>query len=63
VRFAGDVMQFFAAPQEEIAYSPQERKEDQDLLRVIQRGEIGPVPQQKVDELIRRISGFQLPGV
>jgi len=62
VRFAGDVMQP-SEPQEAIAYSPQEKKEDQMLLRAIQRGEIGPVPQKQIDELINRINGVRLRGV
>jgi len=62
VRFAGDVMQP-SEPQEAIAYSPQEKKEDQMLLRSIQRGELGPVPQKQIDELINRINGVRLRGV
>lgn len=62
MRFAGDVMQP-SEPQEAIAYSPQEKKEDQMLLRAIQRGEIGPVPQKQIDELINRINGVRLRGV
>ena len=62
MRFAGDVMQP-AEPQEAVAYSPQEKKEDQMLLRSIQRGELGPVPQRQIDELINRINGVRLRGV
>lgn len=62
MRFAGDVMQP-SEPQEAIAYSPQEKKEDQMLLRSIQRGELGPVPQKQIDELINRINGVRLRGV
>lgn len=47
----------------EVAYSPQEKAEDQLLLRAIQRGELGPVPRQQVDELINRINGVRLRGV
>ena len=63
MRFAGDALKFLAQPQEEIAYSPQERREDQELLRIIRRGDIGPVPQEKIDELLKRVSGFPVPGV
>ena len=63
MRFAGDVTE----PQEpgfpEVAYSPQEKAEDQLLLRAIQRGELGPVPRQQVDELINRNNGVRLRGV
>lgn len=38
-------------------YSPQERAEDKILLRSIQRGELGPVPQEQIDQLINRING------
>ena len=62
MRFAGDVMQP-SEPQEAVAYSPQEKKEDQLLLRAIQRGELGPVPQDQIDTLINRINGVRLRGV
>ena len=47
----------------EVAYSPQEKAEDQMLLRAIQRGEIGPVPRKQIDELINRINGIRPRGV
>jgi len=61
MRFAGDVMQ----PNEpqDVAYSPQEKREDQLLLRSIQRGELGPVPQEQIDTLINRINGIRPRGV
>jgi len=62
VRFAGDVMQP-SEPQEVVAYSPQEKAEDKLLLRAIQRGEIGPVPQEQIDTIINRINGIRPRGV
>ena len=38
-------------------YSPQEKAEDKLLLRSIQRGELGPVPQEQIDQIINRING------
>lgn len=62
MRFAGDVMQP-SEPDKAVAYSPQEKREDQLLLRAIQRGEIGPVPQEQIDTLINRINGIRPRGV
>jgi hypothetical protein len=63
VRFAGDVMEPQEPGSPEVAYSPQEKAEDQLLLRAIQRGEIGNVPQKQIDELINRINGVRRRGV
>lgn len=38
-------------------YTPQDRAEDKMLLRSINRGELGPVPQQQIDQIINRING------
>jgi hypothetical protein len=40
-----------------------DKREEQMLLRSIQRGELGPVPQKQIDELINRINGVRLRGV
>lgn len=63
MRFAGDVMEPQEPGSSEVAYSPQEKAEDQLLLRAIQRGELGPVPRQQIDELINRINGIRPCGV
>lgn len=63
MRFAGDVMEPQEPGSPEVAYSPQEKAEDQLLLRAIQRGEIGPVPRKQIDELINRINGIRPRGV
>lgn len=49
----------FDAASTEVArdYTPQDRAEDKMLLRSIQRGELGPVPRQQIDEIINRING------
>lgn len=38
-------------------YSKQEREEDKLLLRAIQRGELGPVPEIQIQQIINRING------
>ena len=38
-------------------YSPREKAEDKMLLRSIQKGELGPVPQDQIDQIINRING------
>ncbi len=46
-------------------YTPQDKAEDQLLLRSIQRGELGPVPREQIDAIINRINGVggQVRGV
>jgi hypothetical protein len=46
-------------------YTPQDKAEDQLLLRSIQRGELGPVPREQIDSIINRINGVsgQVRGV
>jgi len=44
-------------------YTAQDKAEDKLLLRAIQKGELGPVPQEQIDQLINRINGVGVRGV
>ena len=44
-------------------YTAKDKAEDKLLLRSIQKGELGPVPQEQIDQLINRINGVGVRGV
>jgi len=44
-------------------YTARDKAEDKLLLRAIQRGEMGKVPQSQIDQIINRINGVSLKGV
>ena len=44
-------------------YTAEDKETDKLLLRSIQRGELGPVPQEQIDQLINRINGVGVRGV
>ena len=41
-------------------YTSRDKAEDKLLLRAIQKGELGKVPQSQIDALINRINGIRL---